>query len=345
MKNSILRNAVIGFSACLLLLAAVNADAGILFKRGNKPEPGKVSEDMLVQITQDALPKPGELGSGDYRRHLKHDGRERYYDIHVPASYRKDTPMPVVLNFHGGAARPILQRQDSGMDDVADKNGFIVVYPAGTSRGFTQMLTWNTLDAKSYATKNNVDDIGFVRALLEDIGKLFNVDPKRVYATGYSQGGILCYRLACELSDKIAAIAPVSAVLTESPQDRHPGRSMPIIHFHGLLDGHVPYNGGVGPKIVGPDRIPRKSVDETITVWINYNKLSSVPVRTGKLGNANFKEYGSDKDKAPIILWTLTDAGHTWPGGKTQMSALGPVNQDIKASQVMWDFFKNRRLP
>jgi polyhydroxybutyrate depolymerase len=219
------------------------------------------------------------------------------------------------------------------MDAVADAGGFIVAYPAGTSRGLP-LLTWNVLIGDTYATAQNVDDVGFAGALLDDLQQRYAVDATRVYVAGYSQGAMLGYRLACAMGDRFAAMAAVAGVMTVKPEDCGPGRPLPLIHFHGLLDRHCPYEGGVGET--KRDRVARPSVDDTIKFWIARNGLSAAPVSESIIGQAVKQDRGS------VILWTLKDGGHTWPGGECTLASerVGPINRDIHASELIWDFFK-----
>jgi len=283
-------------------------------------------------------------GPGDYRRSLTHDGMDRFYDLHIPPSYTDEEAMPVVLAFHGGGGSPGQQRRDSQMDAGSDAESFIVAYPAGTGPLKTHLLTYNAGICCGPAKKNNVDDVGFTRAVLEDLETLFHIDRKRVYATGFSNGGFLCYRLACELSHQIAAIAPVSAVLGMEFSQCERARAMPIIHFHGKQDQHAVYKGGIGPN--AREKIPRKSVPETIMFWVEHNGLPKEPTATYREGNAVGVVYGSD-DEAQVILWTIEDGGHTWPGGQSSLSEskVGKLSHDISASERIWSFFERYTLP
>jgi polyhydroxybutyrate depolymerase len=161
----------------------------------------------LMAVALAADPQP--LGPGDHTRTLQVDGRERSYLVHVPAKYGGKQPTPVVLAFHGGGSNAEQMVRFCGLNEKADKEGFLAVYPSGTGR-FERMLTWNAGNCCGYAMQNKVDDVAFTRALLDDLAEVANVDPKRVYATGMSNGAIMCYRLASQLSDRIAAIAPVA---------------------------------------------------------------------------------------------------------------------------------------
>ena len=146
----------------------------------------------------------GEIQSGDHTRSIRVDRRTRSYHVHVPPSYDGSKPFPVVLAFHGGGANAESMVRFSGLNEKADEAGFLVVYPAGTGR-LERMLTWNTGNCCGYAMRNGVDDVGFVNALLDDLAGRARVDPERIYATGMSNGAMMVYRLASELSERIAA--------------------------------------------------------------------------------------------------------------------------------------------
>src|SRR5262249_11253544 len=147
------------------------------------------------------------------------------------------SPVAVVLNLHGGMGRAESQRRQSGMNRVSDQHGFLVVYPDGT--GIGPLLTYNAGACCGYAEKTRVNDVGFINALIDDLERQYQVDPRRIYATGFSNGAMMSYRLGCELSERIAAIAPVSGDLgVDGPV---PKRPVPIIHFHGLKDENSPY--------------------------------------------------------------------------------------------------------
>lgn len=152
------------------------------------------------------------LVPGDHTQTVDHDDRTRSCLVHVPPKYNPKRPTPIVLVFHGGGSNAEQMMRYCGLNEKADKEGFIAVYPNGTGR-LEHMLTWNGGNCCAYAQWNNVDDVGFTRTLLDDLTKVVNIDRKRVFATRMSNGSIMCYRLASELSDRIAAIAPVSGTM------------------------------------------------------------------------------------------------------------------------------------
>ena len=212
------------------------------------------------------------LKPGDHSRTVTVGKLERTYLVHVPPKYDGAKAMPVVLVFHGGGSNPEQMEKYCGLDAKADEAGFIAVYPAGS--GHLSFLTWNAGNCCGYAERNNVDDVAFVRALLDDLIAADRIDEKRIYATGMSNGGIFCYRLADEMSDRIAAIAPVSGTMGSATCQ--PKRPVPIIHFHGTADEFVAFGGGGGPKSIS--KTDFFSVDHTMKQW---TKADGCPTDAG----------------------------------------------------------------
>lgn len=292
-----------------------------------------------------SLPQePETLGPGNYDRTILVGDMERFYSLHVPPSYDEGLPTPVVLNFHGGGGNPETQRHASAMDETSDRAGFIVVYPQGTGRAWRLRsgFTWNAGTCCGWAQQNNIDDVGFTLALLDDLSKILSVDSKRVYATGISNGAMMCYRLACELSDRIAAIAPVAGPM-QMPEC-NPARAVPVMHFHGTEDVFAPMRGGEGQL---PGQF-LKSVDETLNFWLKRAGLEGVKPEILRRGNAVGEYYGPGRDGHEVALWRVEGGGHTWPGGRFGLlkeRALGQMTMDISASDLMWEFFKRHALP
>lgn len=290
--------------------------------------------------------------AGDYGRKL---GKTRFYELHVPAKYDPSHPAPAVFVFHGGGSYPAAIRYESGMDAVSDREGFIVVYPAGTNeeRGLTdRLLLWNDGRPNQDGKQSTVDDLGFFDSVLADVQKHFKIDPKRVYACGFSNGAQFTYCLAKQRSDRIAAIA---AVAGQRPTDGFyppPPRPISVMQFSGKEDTVGPYEGGV-PKF---KRVLKQAelktelepVRETIASWAQHDGCSGDP-KVKKKGKATEERWGPCEAGTEVILWTLEDGGHTWPGGKMMPASvkigLGNINQDIQASDLMWDFFTRHPLP
>jgi polyhydroxybutyrate depolymerase len=299
---------------------------------------------MLPTITLLVLFAADPLGPGDHTRTLKVGDLDRNYLVHVPAKYDSKVPSPVVLSFHGGGSNAEQMVKFCGLNEKADEAGFIVVYPSGTGR-LEKLLTFNGGNCCGYAMNNNVDDVGFVRAILDDLAKVINIDAKRVFATGMSNGGIISYRLASELSDRIAAIAPVGGPM--GTETCSPKRPVSVIHFHGTDDEFAPFKGGKGKGVSGTNFF---SVEHSIKTWVKANGCPEEPVVT-KLPDkaddgmtATKKTYGPGKDDAEVVLIEIEGGGHTWPGQEPRVKFLGKSTKDISANDLMWDFFQTHPM-
>jgi polyhydroxybutyrate depolymerase len=230
------------------------------------------------------------------------------------------------------------------MNQVADRFGFLAVYPEGT--GLTRLLTFNAGTCCGYAVRKGVDDVGFVRHLLdEELPRHYAVDNKRVYATGLSNGAMLCYRLACELSDRIAAIAPVAGSMgVEGPR---PVRPVPVMHFHGMQDPNVPFAGGVGKNAIQP--LAHRPIPETIAWWARVNRCLERPAEQRREKDYVYTRYepAVGTAGAPVVLYALPEGGHNWPGGvdTTAFLGTGKLIVSVDASTLMWQFFARHTLP
>jgi polyhydroxybutyrate depolymerase len=291
--------------------------------------------------------KNSPYGPGDYLRVMEYGGRKRRYIVHVPPGYDRGHPVPVVMYFHGGGASAINSRPWLGFDALADQKGFIMVYPYGTGILPRRLLTFNAGSCCGYAMKHNVDDVGFTRAMLDELGRTFCVDPKRVYSTGYSNGAMMSYRLACEMADRIAAIGTVGGTLGTNISCS-PSRPVPVIHFHGTGDPYEPFKGGKGEKSF-PGRIHKtvfRGVQDTMKTWARIIGASPAPTRKTVRGAATEYVYGGGRNGSEVVLWEIKGGGHTWPGARSMpmASMLGPINRDISATQLMWKFFEQHPI-
>jgi polyhydroxybutyrate depolymerase len=281
------------------------------------------------------------LGPGDHSRTLAVGERQRTYLVHIPNSYDGTKRYPVVLAYHGGGSNAEQMIRFSGLNATADKAGFIVVYPNGTGRG-AKLLTWNGGNCCGYATENNVDDVALTRALLDDLATVVGVDRHRVYATGMSNGAIMAYRVASELSDRFAAIAPVAGPMgTEKCVAKQP---VSVIHFHGTDDEFAPFKGGTGPKSVSGANF--YSVEHSIQAWIKADGCTTKPTTqeladTAKDGTKIVRRtYGGGKAGAEVVLVIIEGGGHTWPGRIPLVKWLGKATKNISANDAMWEFFE-----
>ena len=202
-------------------------------------------------------------------------GAPRDYELHLPKGKAPAEPAPLVLVFHGGGGNAANAMRMSGMNAKADAEGFIVAYPDGSGPRPDALLTWNAWRCCGPALDKKVDDVAFVRALVDDLARHYPVDRKRVYATGFSNGAMLTYRLGCELGDVFAAIAPVAGALNS--YDCGTGPKVSVIAFHGTADKHVRFEGGL-PEIQF-DRHKRadNGVQFAIDTWKKRDACSGEP--------------------------------------------------------------------
>ena len=186
--------------------------------------------------------------------------------------------------------------------------------------------------------------MAFIGKLLDDLGTVVKVDEKRVYACGMSNGGMMCYRLAAELSDRIAAIAPVAGTI--AIDESKPKRPVPVIHFHGTKDTFVPFEMG---KDKTPSFMKLKGVEESIQTWVKLNGCEEKPKtdtlsKDGDEMKVTRKTYGGGKEGAEVVLIVIEEGGHTWPGMTPPAAFMGKSAMNISANDLMWEFFKKHKL-
>jgi polyhydroxybutyrate depolymerase len=300
---------------------------------------------LLVLCGVTAVAAAEQFGPGDHTLSLAVGGLQRSAIVHIPPQYDRTVAMPVVLAFHGGGANADNMVRFSGLNDKADEAGFIAVYPNGTGR-LQRMLTFNGGNCCGQAAANGVDDVEFTRRLLDDVANACTIDPKRVFATGMSNGGIMAYRLASELSDRIAAIAPVGGPM--GTKTCNPTRPVSVIHFHGTDDAFAPFQGGRGKGLSGTDFY---SVPDSIAAWVEADGCGPTPVtirlpdKAADGTTVTRTTYGPGRDGAEVVLIVIDGGGHTWPGREPRLAALGISTRDISANDLMWEFFEHHPLP
>jgi polyhydroxybutyrate depolymerase len=261
-------------------------------------------------------------------------GRWRTYMTELPTGYNSSINYPLVLAFHGGGSPgyQTLQYQ-SRLSLKGDTAGFIVVYPEGVKVAGSR--TWNGGNCCSPATTLNIDDVGFVDDLLDSLFITWSIDQSRVYATGFSNGAILCYRLANQLPNRFAAIAPVEGDLMYYPWT--PSKSTPIISFHSYLDMNIPYFGG---STVGPSGSYYPPQDSMFTViGTNYSCTHLKDTLYHNTNEYDHFMYSSCSDNSLIEQYVSYDGEHSWPGGLSISSK--PVSTQFSATYLMWKFFQN----
>ena len=258
-----------------------------------------------------------------------HDGIQRDYILYIPAIYDGNTDVPLILNFHGFGSNANQQLVYGDFRDIADKEGFLLVHPEGTLLNGNQH--WNV---GSFTIGSTTDDVSFTEALIDELANLYAINLDRVYATGMSNGGYMSFLLACQLSEKIAAVASVTGSMTPETYNacnaQHP---TPILQIHGTGDSTVPYNGDTWTR----------SIEDVISYWANYNNCETNPT-TKALADID----PSDGSTVEHIVYIDGDnglttehmkvigGGHTWPGSAFNFPG---TNYDINASMEIWQFF------
>lgn len=262
---------------------------------------------------------------------------ERTYTVRLPSSYDGSTPLPLVIAMHGGFGSGTQLENQSQLSVKAEQEGFIVVYPDGVP-SLIGIRTWNAGGCCGYAMNNGIDDVGFIDALLDTLFDELAIDTQRVYATGMSNGGFMSYRLACELSDRIAAIAPVSASMTIA--SCQPARPVPVISLHSYLDTSVPYLGGVGDGVSGHYNSPQDSVLNAFATHANCAVLNDTVQHDASMTVIRWHDCECG---AEVITYRTQDGGHSWHGG-VQSPIGDPPSQTVSANDLMWDFFQQHTL-
>lgn len=258
----------------------------------------------------------------DEQRTLTVGEMERTYFIHIPAGLTSQQAAPLVFAFHGFQENSAQIRRYTGFDAVANEKGFIVVYPDGS--GSSGSLSWNGSGCCGYALQNDIDEPAFVRAIIADVETLIRVDAKRIYAAGFSNGALLSYRLACEMSDTFAAVAPAGGVLMYAPCE--PQEPVSVMHVHGAKDAVVPFAGG-GSAIQFPP------VAESLVAWAKLDGCNGEK-QVEKDGVLEHTTFGECKPGISVELYVVDGTSHSWPS-----LYIAPI------SQMIWEFFAAHPKP
>lgn len=276
---------------------------------------------------------PGVMVSG---------GERREFLLHVPPGYKAGTPTPLVISLHAAALWPVAQMVTSRWNDLADREGFLVVYPSGyTGSG---PIIWRTErgDALRRDSRTELDeplarDVRFIGDLIDSLSRAYTVDPARIYANGLSNGGGMSFVLSCTLGDRIAAVGLVGAAhLLPSSWCPDP-RPVPMIAFHGTADPVVPFAGG--HSWVARERFP--SIPGFTTDWARRNGCDARPDTSAVAADVTRLAYAHCAADASVELYRIEGGGHTWPGGEPLPAWFtGRTSTGVDATRRMWEFFK-----
>lgn len=250
-------------------------------------------------------------------RTLNQGGHSRDYLVYTPNSLNPNIPTPVLINFHGfdGCASSFI-KECGDLESVANNNNFILVVPQGVERT-KGGAEWDPGDSGVEDIMEN--DIYFVEKLLEELQTNYNIDSMRVYAAGYSNGGMMAYGLACSLADKIAAVGVMSGTMLQGTCNQ--GEQTSIIHFHGTEDDVLPYQGDQNYQ----------SISDVRSFWLNHNNISSSSLVSTQLdnGQVSLESYSGGSSNTSYELYTLNGGGHIW-----FTDDIGGENPN----QILWNF-------
>jgi len=286
-----------------------------------------------------SIPAVDEPANAESIRTLVHDGAERSYLVRVPPRMDPGRDrVPLVLVLHGGGGDARHAERVTGFTRKAEQEGFVVVYPEGTGRLDRRWLTWNAGHCCGSAMKQGVDDVGFIRGLLERLITEYPIDPGRIYVTGMSNGGMMAHRLGIELSDRIAAIAPVVATMFgDESKPRHPVSALII---NGALDRSVPVDGGSpGGSFAGAwDGTLTRPVTDQAVFWANANGCPGPPETHED--DACIRWRYPCPGRQTVEFYLVKDNGHAWPGGQRGSRLGDQPGTSVNATDIIWAFFR-----
>jgi len=331
------------FSAILLLLSILAFSTVCSCRQPDVTlSPPTPAENQTTYTSQPAItttPASGYSGS------LLAGGLQRTYLVHLPASYDKSRLWPLVIVLHGGGGQGKNMDALTGFNTESDREGFVAIYPDAVGRN------WNDgrgdPNIKSQAA--DIDDVSFISALIDRLEKDLSINKKMIYVTGISNGAMMSHRLGCELSAKIAAIAPVAGNIPAKMQPVwSPSHPLSVLIISGTGDPLVPWGGG-DVTFLTLKRGRVISVADTVKFWVVTNGCAAGP-ETFQLPDIDstdgtittVESYKGCNGKAEVVLYTVKGGGHTWPGGLQYMneSSIGKTSRDFNATATIWQFFK-----
>ena len=285
---------------------------------------GSSSDSSLNDSNEDASTQPcspyqSNIGSGStFTCLIEHDNIIRQFYIYLGSSYVSNSP--VLFSLHGYTSRGLWNMNYTGFQSIADQNGFLVIYPQGTLLPSTGQTHWNV---GGWTTGSTTDDVGFINEVIEFLDDEYSIDKSRIYSTGMSNGGYMSYKLACDLSSKIAAVASVTGSMTfETFSSCYPSNPTSVAQIHGMEDSVVSYYGNAWSK----------PIEEVMDYWVNHNNCSSEPDTfqiSGSNGGGIHDVYFNCNNQTNVELYLMTNMGHEWPNIN---------NHDLQASTIIWNF-------
>ncbi len=291
------------------------------------------------------------LKTNDLTIKMEFGGRERNYIVHLPPKEKMNASVPLLFHLHGGGgtAKGTAGLTFGRFNELADRDGFIVVYPNAINKN------WN--DGRKLedviAWKEDIDDVGFITAIVDKLKQKYKIDSKRIFTTGMSNGGFMTSRLLCDRADIFSGGAILTASLSKDYMPKcDPEKPVAVMVMNGTEDPLVPYDGGL-IKVFRKTRGEIVSTDEIVDFWKDKNGCTvkkntvALPDSTADDTTVIVEEYSNCQDRGALVLYTIKGGGHTWPGGKQYLGErwIGKTNRDIVACDVIWEFFKTLPNP
>ena len=291
------------------------------------------------------------IGPGLHHGEVQSEGSGRIYLLHAPDDYDGIAARPLMVVLHGGGGSAEFAQRVHGWCDLSQREGCLVVFPEASCEDPTRIAgvrenprIWNDGSRRSAVARRNVDDIGYLTAVLDDVQDRFAVDARQVFVSGFSNGASMAFRVGIELSDRVSAIAPVSGHLCL--QEPQPVRPMSMLYMIGLDDPLNPFDGGPTTSPWGARR-NKPQVMESILTWAGLIGAPSVPTSTHQNDGVTRVQFGPGETGHEVQLYTIEGQGHEWPGAERTLPRIisGPQTNKLNATQVIWDFFRSTHLP
>lgn len=268
---------------------------------------------------------------------LQHDGLERRALVVFPEGHTGRSLLPVVIDLHPSGSDAAAEMRSSGIREAAAEQGYLAVFPEGLSENGVR--AWNAGQCCGDAAAQGVDDLGYLALLVETLIADYKADPRRIYVTGFSNGGSMALLLACRSSHMIAGVASVAGEMAFT--GCRPVKPMPVMLFHGMDDAYAPYEGGApSARVPGDERseLQLLSVAETAQFWVERDGCYPVPERVTRQDYVRERYVGSEAG-AEVVVYAIPGSGHAWPGGDPEAVFAGETASDLSAAWLMLEFF------
>lgn len=293
----------------------------------------------------------GHIESKTYEQEMdiQANGFNRSYLIHVPPGYHGQDPLPLVVVIHGAFDTASGMETYSGFSELSDRENFLVLYPNGMGL-FGYLQHWNAGHCCGKAAKDQIDDVGFIEAAIQDVFTRLRVDHQRVFMVGFSNGGMMAYRFAAEKTELLAGAAFLAASIGGRPSEKdpewripNPEGPLPVMVMHGMADRDVPFEGGASKQRGGPRTY--WSVMDSVKFWVANDKCPDKPTKQKRYkGHVEVTSWWDCPCHSEVFLYLIEGWGHDWPGryftGKLPES--DPLSQ-FDAAEIIWSFFKTHR--